>query len=89
MAEAVSLGIHESQSRMWENFVGRSRAFWTHFFPKARDVFSTALAGVSLESFYFAVNDARPSFIRVEADEATYNLHIMLRFRAGGGARGG
>ena len=50
------------------------------FFPKARDVFSTALAGVSLESFYFAVNHARPSFIRVEADEATYNLHIMLRF---------
>ena len=80
MAEAVSLGIHESQSRMWENFVGRSRAFWSHFFPKARDVFSTALAGVSLESFYFAVNDARPSFIRVEADEATYNLHILLRF---------
>ena len=80
MAEAVSLGIHESQSRTWENFVGRSRAFWTHFFPKARDVFSTALAGVSLESFYFAVNHARPSFIRVEADEATYNLHILLRF---------
>ena len=80
MAEAVSLGIHESQSRMWENFVGRSRAFWSHFFPKARDVFPAALAGVSPESFYFAVNDVRPSFIRVEADETTYNLHILLRF---------
>ncbi len=80
MAEAVSLGIHESQSRMWENFVGRGRAFWTHFFPKARDEFPAALADVSPDAFYFAVNDVRPSFIRVEADEATYNLHILLRF---------
>ena len=80
MAEAVSLGIHESQSRTWENFVGRSRSFWTHFFPRAREVFPAALADVSPESFYFAVNDVRPSFIRVEADEATYNLHILLRF---------
>ena len=80
MADAVSLGIHESQSRMWENLVGRSRAFWTHFFPKARDLFPAALADVSADAFYFAVNDVRPSFIRVEADEATYNLHILLRF---------
>lgn len=80
MADAVSLGIHESQSRMWENFVGRGRAFWTHFYPKARDVFPAALTDVSPDAFYFAVNDVRPSFIRVEADEATYNLHILLRF---------
>ena len=63
-----------------ENFVGRGSAFWTHFFPKARDEFPPALSDVSLDAFYFAVNDVRPSFIRVEADEATYNLHILLRF---------
>jgi carboxypeptidase Taq len=80
MGQAVSLGIHESQSRMWENFVGRSRAFWEHFFPQARQAFPEALGGVSLDGFYLAINDVRPSFIRVDADEATYNLHIMLRF---------
>ena len=80
MGEAVSLGIHESQSRMWENFVGRRKAFWAHGFPKARDEFPAALADVSADALHFAVNDVRPSFIRVEADEATYNLHIMLRF---------
>jgi carboxypeptidase Taq len=78
--EAVSLGIHESQSRMWENLVGRSRAFWQHFFPAAVQAFPEALAGASLDDFYFAVNDVRPSLIRVEADEATYNLHILIRF---------
>jgi carboxypeptidase Taq len=78
--EAVSLGIHESQSRMWENMVARSRAFWRHFYPKAQAAFPEALKGVTLDQFYFAVNDVRPSFIRVEADEATYNLHILLRF---------
>lgn len=78
--EACSLGIHESQSRMWENFVGRSLAFWQHFFPEARKAFPEALGKVSVDDFYFAVNDVRPSFIRVEADEITYNLHIMLRF---------
>jgi carboxypeptidase Taq len=77
---AVSLGIHESQSRMWENMVGRSRPFWQHFFPRAKDIFPEALSNVTLDQFYFAVNDVRPSFIRVEADEATYNLHILLRF---------
>jgi carboxypeptidase Taq len=80
LSEAVSLGIHESQSRMWENLVGRSRAFWQHLFPKAKEVFGPTLADVSLDQWYFAVNDVRPSFIRVEADEVTYNLHIMLRF---------
>ncbi|MDZ4820594.1 MAG: carboxypeptidase M32 [Planctomycetota bacterium] len=76
----VSLGIHESQSRMWENLVGRSLAFWQHWFPLAQQKFPPALAKVSLEDFYFAINDVRPSLIRVEADEATYNLHILIRF---------
>jgi carboxypeptidase Taq len=80
MGSAVSLGIHESQSRLWENQVGRSRPFWEHFFPRARQVFLSALREVSLDDFFFAVNDVRPSFIRVEADEATYNMHIILRF---------
>ncbi len=77
---ACSLGIHESQSRLWENQVGRGRPFWEFFFPKAQEAFPQALGDVSLDSFYFAINDVRPSFIRVEADEATYNMHIILRF---------
>lgn len=80
MGEAVSLGIHESQSRLWENFVGRSRAFWEYWLPRARQAFPEALTGVAPDAFVFAVNDVRPSFIRVDADEATYNLHILLRF---------
>jgi carboxypeptidase Taq len=80
MGEAVSLGIHESQSRLWENFVGRSRAFWEYWFPQARQAFPEALNGVGLDAFVFAINDVRPSLIRVDADEATYNLHILLRF---------
>jgi carboxypeptidase Taq len=80
LGSAVSLGIHESQSRMWENFVGRGRPFWEHFFPRARQVFHEALRDVALDDFVFAVNDVQPSFIRVEADEATYNMHIILRF---------
>ncbi|MEX0977907.1 MAG: carboxypeptidase M32 [Pirellulales bacterium] len=78
--EYVSLGIHESQSRLWENLVGRSRAFWQHFFPALQQAFPAALSGVSLDGFYFAINDVRPSLVRVEADEATYNLHILVRF---------
>jgi carboxypeptidase Taq len=77
---AVSLGIHESQSRLWENQVGRSRPFWEHFFPRARQTFPGTLDDVSLDEFLFAINDVERSFIRVEADEATYNLHILLRF---------
>ena len=77
---SASLGIHESQSRMWENLVGRSRAFWRHFYPKAQERFPAALGGVDADAFHAAVNDVRPSWIRVEADEVTYNLHIMLRF---------
>ena len=80
MGEAVSLGIHESQSRLWENAVGRSRGFWRRFFPWAGQVFRDALRGVSLEQFHFAVNAVQPSLIRVEADEVTYNLHILARF---------
>ncbi len=76
----ASLGIHESQSRLWENFVGRSQAFWTTVFPVAQQVFPDALRDVTPQDFYFAVNDVRPSLIRVEADEATYNLHIVIRF---------
>ncbi|MBM4004572.1 MAG: carboxypeptidase M32 [Planctomycetes bacterium] len=76
----VSLGIHESQSRLWENFVGRNYSFWRYFFPQAQAAFPSALAGVRLEEFYFAINQVQPSLIRVEADEATYNLHIIVRF---------
>jgi len=77
--EAISLGIHESQSRLWENLVARSRPFWQHFFPMAQQAFP-ALADVELDDFFFAINHVRPSLIRVEADEATYNLHILIRF---------
>lgn len=80
MGQAVSLGIHESQSRMWENFVGRSREFWEHFYPDAQAMFPQALGDVSLDAFYGAINVVKPSLIRVEADEVTYNLHIILRF---------
>jgi carboxypeptidase Taq len=79
LGSATSLGIHESQSRLWENQVGRGKPFWDFFLPKARESFP-ALGGVSDDDFYFAINDVKPSFIRVEADEATYNLHILLRF---------
>lgn len=79
MGESTSLGIHESQSRMWENFVGRSLAFWEYFYPIAQKHF-TALQDVPLDEFVFAINEVKPSTIRVEADEVTYNLHILLRF---------
>lgn len=80
MGSSVSLGIHESQSRMWENLVGRSASFWKHSFPEAQKYFPKALQGVSQKQFYGAINVAEPTMIRVEADEVTYNLHIMLRF---------
>lgn len=75
-----SLGIHESQSRLWENLVGRSKSFWQHFYPDAQQRFAS-LADVSLDDFYAAINHVAPSLIRVEADEATYNLHIIIRFQ--------
>ncbi len=78
--EAASLGIHESQSRMWENMVARSHSFWKYFYPRAQKAFPGALGNVTLDQFHFAVNDVRSSLIRIEADEATYNLHILLRF---------
>jgi len=74
----ASLAVHESQSRMWENLVGRSLPFWQHFYPRLQEVFPQ-LAGVTLDKFYKGINKVQPSYIRVEADEATYNLHIMLR----------
>jgi len=80
LADSASLGIHESQSRMWENLVGRSKPFWKYFFPLLKGMFRESLEGVTLDQFYAAVNDVTPSYIRVEADEVTYNLHILLRF---------
>lgn len=80
LARGTSLGFHESQSRMWENLVGRSLPFWKYFYPKLQQVFPQQFSMVRLEEFYRAINKVQPSFIRVEADEATYNLHIILRF---------
>jgi carboxypeptidase Taq len=79
LAHGTSLAVHESQSRMWENLVGRSLAFWEFFYPKLKAVFPTQLEGVGVKNFYKAINRVEPSFIRVNADEATYNMHIMLR----------
>jgi carboxypeptidase Taq len=80
LARGVSLGLHESQSRMWENLVGRSLPFWRRFFPRLHELYPDTLAGYDLERWYREVNIVEPSLIRVEADEATYNLHIILRF---------
>ena len=77
---AVSLGIHESQSLLWENQVGRSQAFWRRHFSMAQELFAAALGGIAQEDFYAAINTVQPSFIRVDADEVTYGLHIILRF---------
>jgi carboxypeptidase Taq len=76
----TSAGVHESQSRLWENVVGRSLGFWEHYFPKLRAVFPDQLADVEVEDFYRAVNKSFPSLIRTEADEVTYNLHVIIRF---------
>ena len=80
LGESLSLGIHESQSRLWENSVGRSRAFWEYFFPVLKERFPDQLNGITVEQFYRAINTVKPSLIRVEADEVTYNLHVMVRF---------
>jgi carboxypeptidase Taq len=79
LQHGVSLGVHESQSRMWENLVGRSLPFWRYFFPRLKTLFPSQLGNVDLKTFYKAINKVEPSLIRVNADEATYNLHIMLR----------
>jgi len=80
LGDAVSLGIHESQSRLWENLVGRGRAFWEYLYPELQQTFSSCLKDVVLDDFYPAINKVRPSLIRTEADEVTYNLHIFIRF---------
>jgi carboxypeptidase Taq len=80
LCRGTSLGLHESQSRMWENLVGRSLPFWRFFFPSLQETFPEALAGYDADRWYREVNTVEPSLIRVEADEATYNLHIILRF---------
>ena len=80
LARGVSLGMHESQSRMWENLVGRSMPFWRHFFPRLQQLFPEELGGYDDDRWYREVNAVEPSLIRVESDEATYNLHIILRF---------
>ena len=79
MGEAGSLGLHESQSRLWENLVGRSHGFWQHFYPQLRRTFHEALHDVSVETFRLVINRVAPGLIRVQADEVTYDLHIMIR----------
>ena len=80
LADGTSSGVHESQSRLWENLVGRSRDFWEYHYPQLRAAFPGTLDDVSLDAFYRAINRVRRSLIRTEADEVTYNLHVMLRF---------
>jgi carboxypeptidase Taq len=80
LGQAVGMGVHESQSRLWENQVARSRPFWRFFEPRFRETFSAQLGAVSSDELYLAVNSVRPTLIRVDADEVTYNLHIILRF---------
>lgn len=80
LSEGTSSGVHESQSRLWENLVARSKNFWEYFYPKLQAAFSSQLANVSRETFYRAINKVEPSLIRTDADEVTYNLHVMMRF---------
>ena len=80
LCQSISLGVHESQSRLWENIVARSRGFWKKYLPSLKDIFSPRLDSVGLETFYRAINRVSPGLIRVESDEVTYNLHIMIRF---------
>ncbi|MEN3343164.1 MAG: carboxypeptidase Taq [Actinomycetota bacterium] len=77
---AASLGLHESQSRLWENLVGRSLPFWRFFYPRVQQTFPEQLRGVELDRFYAAINTVRPSLIRIRADEVTYGMHVILRF---------
>ncbi len=78
--EFASLGIHESQSRLWENHVGRSRSFWKFYFPKVLEKFPDEFKGISEEMFYRAINKVKPSLIRTESDELTYHFHVMIRY---------
>lgn len=89
LATGASMGIHESQSRFWEIYIGSSRPFWQRYFPDLQQRFPEQLAGVDADKFYDAVNAAEPSLIRIEADELTYNLHIMIRYELEKGLIGG
>ncbi|MNP03250.1 putative metalloprotease YpwA [compost metagenome] len=80
LAQGASMGIHESQSRLWENMIGRSRAFWQRYYGDLQQHFPEQLANVGVEDFYRAINSVENSFIRIEADELTYNLHIIVRY---------
>ena len=80
LSGGTSMGVHESQSRLWENLVGRSRGFWSHYLPKLQNTFPEALGDTDLETFHRAINEVKPGFIRIYADELTYNLHVLLRF---------
>lgn len=80
LAQGTSSGVHESSSRLWENLVGRSRGFWQHCYPQLQQVFPDQLQAVSLDTFYRAINKVQRSLIRTDADEVTYNLHVMMRF---------
>jgi len=80
LAQAPSFGLHESQSRLWENLIGRSRPFWAHYLPVLQEAFEPELRGVTLDDLYRWLNRVEASLVRVEADEVTYNLHILLRF---------
>lgn len=80
LGSGASLALHESQSRLWENLVGRSRPFWNRYFPRLQALFPAATTGVDADTFYRAINHVGPSLIRVEADEVTYNLHVILRY---------
>jgi len=80
LADGASTGVHESSSRLWENIVGRSQGFWTHFYPKLQEEFPDQLKSVSLDNFYAAINKVERSLIRTDADEVTYNLHVIIRF---------
>ena len=80
MGQAVSLGVHESQSRMWENMVGRSHGFWQYYLDEFKSCFDHLPSDLDVDTLHRAVNTVQPSLIRVESDEATYNLHIMVRY---------
>lgn len=80
LAYGASSGTHESQSRLWENLVGRSMGFWEHYYPQLQNQFPSQLAAVPLEAFYRAINAVERSLLRTDADELTYNLHVMIRF---------
>jgi carboxypeptidase Taq len=80
LGHGASAGVHESQSRLWENVVARGRGFWRHFYPALQEAFSDTFRNVAPETFYRAINKVQRSLIRTDADEVTYNLHVMMRF---------